>query len=274
MRLKLFLLFSTSLVVLGQNQPDPRLFLDENGDICSDNVEIVQKIEHEEQIHCKVRMREVCEVKPTAKPATLHDFGRSKEPEICSTAPVQQCRTEFRPRTTMVKVRVCPEVGDRDERQRERLKQVAAVTGEIRPPGAKFKADAECVDGSRKVCEIKHESVCNTVQVRHEMEEDHPVCKVEMVNTCSESRDKFDRCKHVPSMRCRIEKQTVVRVRPETKCQRVPRSFCHSEDCKTPLVDDSLCYFRDQVVSFFLPFFDDESRIFFWLRKKTTVRAI
>ena len=39
---------------LGQSS-EPRLFIDDNGDICSDTVEVVQKLEYDEQVHCKVR---------------------------------------------------------------------------------------------------------------------------------------------------------------------------------------------------------------------------
>ena len=40
---------------LGQSS-EPRLFIDDNGDICSDTVEVVQKLEYDEQVHCKVRV--------------------------------------------------------------------------------------------------------------------------------------------------------------------------------------------------------------------------
>ena len=65
-------------------------------------------------------------------------------------------------------------------------------------------------------------------------------------------------------MRCRIEQRTVIKNKPETKCHRIPREFCHKEDCKeadedevqnqnnSAESDDSLhpkCYFRQQIVS-------------------------
>ena len=64
-------------------------------------------------------------------------------------------------------------------------------------------------------------------------------------------------------MRCRIEQRTVIKSKPETKCHRIPREFCHKEDCKeaedevqnqnnAAESDDSLhpkCYFRQQIVS-------------------------
>ena len=56
-------------------------------------------------------------------------------------------------------------------------------------------------------------------------------------------------------MRCRIEKRTVVKTKPESKCSRIPRQICRKEDCeveddkKELLKGDPNCYYRNQVVS-------------------------
>lgn len=56
-------------------------------------------------------------------------------------------------------------------------------------------------------------------------------------------------------MRCKIEKRTVVKTKPESKCSRVPRQFCRKEDCDDAEHDeiihdnDQNCYYRNQVVS-------------------------
>ena len=77
-------------------------------------------------------------------------------------------------------------------------------------------------------------------------------------------------CTKVPAMRCRIEKRTVVKTKPESKCSRIPRQLCRKEDCDDVLEDlnvqdfdqaasesrdellngDADCYYRNQVVSF------------------------
>ena len=62
-------------------------------------------------------------------------------------------------------------------------------------------------------------------------------------------------CKRVPAMRCKIEKRTVVKTKPESKCSRVPRQFCRKEDCnkieeeENLFSDDPNCYYRNQIVS-------------------------
>ena len=67
-------------------------------------------------------------------------------------------------------------------------------------------------------------------------------------------------------MSCKIEKRTVVKTKPESKCSRVPRQFCRKEDCSQKDVDENLynndpnCYYRNQIVSFFLHTFDYHSR--------------
>ena len=57
-------------------------------------------------------------------------------------------------------------------------------------------------------------------------------------------------------MKCKIETRTVVKTKPETKCERVPKQFCRKERCtsqvnKIPGDKDtkSGCYFREQTVS-------------------------
>ena len=61
-------------------------------------------------------------------------------------------------------------------------------------------------------------------------------------------------------MKCKIEERVVVKTKPETKCNRVPKEFCKKQNCtqqqssRTPkdTDDDSLCYFREQTVSVLL----------------------
>ena len=84
------------------------------------------------------------------------------------------------------------------------------------------------------------------------------------------SSRKKSACTKVPAMRCRIEKRTVVKTKPESKCSRIPRQLCRKEDCDDVLEDlnvqdfdqaasesrdellngDADCYYRNQVVSF------------------------
>ena len=118
----------------------------------SDTVEVVQKVEFDEQIHCKVRMREVCgpeendqpfvqqqsrpRLQPAAQPKRPNEaprsFTKSTEnfldsgggsDQKCRTENRRECRTVFEPQATLVKVRICPDDIDGvvDPKRRERL---------------------------------------------------------------------------------------------------------------------------------------------------------
>ena len=222
----------------------PRLYISENGDICSDNVDLVQEIEYDDQIHCTVGMKEVCEQNESTK-------------EVCHSMSVKECKTVFKPQASVVKVKICSDSNATESTKTQRRQAAAAVSGSLRPASPKFHGEEECIDGFRQVCETKHESVCNTVQVKHEMLEDHPVCHIERVDRCGDSPDKFGQCRSVPAMRCKIEQRTVVKTRPETKCDRVPRTFCHDEKCEG-FSEEPVCYFRDQLVGFYPSLFYEQ----------------
>ena len=56
-------------------------------------------------------------------------------------------------------------------------------------------------------------------------------------------------------MRCKVETRKVVKTKPETKCERVPKETCRKHTCN-PLPtkssdqrDESGCYMREQTVS-------------------------
>ena len=110
-------------------------------------MEVVQKVEFDEQIHCKVRMREVCgpeendqtfakqQSRPRLQPAepkrpneaprslgTLGSGGGGSD-QKCRTENRRECRTVFEPQATLVKVRICPDDIDGvvDPKRRERL---------------------------------------------------------------------------------------------------------------------------------------------------------
>ena len=111
-------------------------------------MEVVQKVEFDEQIHCKVRMREVCgpeendqnfvqqQARPRLQPVQPkrpNDAPRSLDPlgsgggggsdQKCRTENRRECRTVFEPQATLVKVRICPDDidGEVDPKRRERL---------------------------------------------------------------------------------------------------------------------------------------------------------
>jgi hypothetical protein len=91
----------------------------------------------------------------------------------------------------------------------------------------------ECEQGYRRVCRTVYRSECDTQMEYRDMEEDHPVCSVEMTEDCSK-KAAAGACQKVPVMRCRIEKRTVRKGQPETACRRVPEEICQKEKCAPP----------------------------------------
>lgn len=116
---------------------------------------------------------------------------------------------------------------------------------DIRPtPAARAAEQSDCVDGVRRICVTKYETECHTEMVKHQMTEDHPKCRVQLVESCAKGGEG---CKRMPAMRCRIETRKVVKTKPETKCRRLPRQFCRKEECRAEARQQK-CYFRTQTV--------------------------
>ena len=78
-------------------------YLDDGGHrICQDRMEMMQDFEYEDEIHCQIRMKEICQ-----------EQDESFE-KACHTVYKKECEISYRPQMTKVKVRVCP--GDQVER--------------------------------------------------------------------------------------------------------------------------------------------------------------
>jgi hypothetical protein len=94
---------------------------------------------------------------------------------------------------------------------------------------------SDCLEGYRRICRTIYRSECGTQMQYRDMEEDHPVCGVQMTEDCSKKfaaeRGAKTGCRKVPVMRCRIEKRTVRKGQPETTCRRIPEEICQKEKC-------------------------------------------
>jgi len=199
--------------------------------------------------------------------------GETKQ--VCHTMSVKECKTINRPKKSKVKVRVCPDdlpqasstanellFGELDprfrlHRERSRRKQ-QSFEGDQQQGG---RNSEECDNnGQRTVCTTRgFKTECTTTEISHEVKEDYPNCKLEMTDKCAEVPDKFGNCKRVPAMKCNIETKVVLKTKPETKCERVPKEFCRKQNC-TPQTDKSSkdndasgCYFREQTINEVFP---------------------
>ena len=65
-----------------------------------DTIEMVEDVEYENQIHCKVQMQKSCQF--------INSPAETDE-QACHTMYHKECQTVYRPHMTKVNVRVCPE---------------------------------------------------------------------------------------------------------------------------------------------------------------------
>jgi hypothetical protein len=65
-----------------------------------DKIEMMEDVEYENQIHCKVQMQKSCQF--VNSPA-------ASDEQACHTMYHKECQTTYRPHITKVNVRVCPE---------------------------------------------------------------------------------------------------------------------------------------------------------------------
>lgn len=252
-------------------------YLDSRGNLCQDRMELVQDTEYETMIQCRVAMTKSCE-------DNTIDDTITKSEEACHTVYEKECKTVYRPHRSKVRVRICP--NGKVNRARSPFSPINkleddqndnSIVLDVRPNPrltSPPQIKKQCHNGKRMVCTTKYHTECTTQQIQQTMEEDHPKCQVEMVEKCPEdSNRKKSACTKVPAMRCRIEKRTVVKTKPESKCSRIPRQLCRKEDCDDVLEDlnvqdfdqaasesrdellngDADCYYRNQVVNEIVP---------------------
>jgi len=151
------------------------------------------------------------------------------ECQVCHTMYIRECHINMEMKNNPVKVKMCMSV----------------------------QGDTDCIDGYRRSCQTRYESVCGTRWQHEELHEDRPICGVEMVGKCPKSQqadenasDSTSPCMEVPVMKCRIEKRLVKRRMPKTACRRIPRKFCIKKKCKPK---KTKCFNKLQMISKLTP---------------------
>ena len=110
-----------------------------------------------------------------------------------------------------MKVKVCPDTitettsdanellfGELDPRFRRHRERTRRKQQGFQRKGALNLRDSKCdANGQRKVCMTEYKTECKTTEIRHEVKEDYPNCKLEMTDKCKEKPDKFGHCKRV-----------------------------------------------------------------------------
>merc|ERR1712018_214841 len=107
------------------------------------------------------------------------------------------------------------------------------------------------------ICNTYYETNCETTYKTYEVEQDEPVCKMELMKKCDDvtidlpadsRRSRQDsevvegtdppntitvdeKCEEWPVQKCTLEKRTVKKVHPETACRKIPREVCAPNNC-------------------------------------------
>ncbi|CAB4065464.1 unnamed protein product [Lepeophtheirus salmonis] len=236
----LYFLFCTSIggAFHSFTDADPSEFYEEGDKVCRD-------VEETRERTLSMTPRFTATQTITTRLRSAPTQSQSKHVTQCIR---KKCDISFRPRMKKVRVRICP--GEKDSvnlSTEESGGYRNNVVIDVRPNGSIASKTSPCIGGKRKICVTKYETECSTIRRMKKMIEDHPRCQIEHLNKCDENH----RCSRVPSMKCRIEKRQVTKVKPETSCRRVPRNFCRKVNCAKEA--EKKCYYRVQMVNEILP---------------------
>merc|ERR1711936_951473 len=108
-----------------------------------------------------------------------------------------------------------------------RLEKLCEISLEERPVEARLLqcrniTNPACQGGLTTRCSVRFHSSCSTVTETATVVEDRPVCRTERVESCLADSS----CRQIKVNRCHIERVTVRKGRPVTKCERIPRKLC------------------------------------------------
>jgi len=94
----------------------------------------------------------------------------------------------------------------------------------------------DCPDEEKgeKVCRTEYESICETTQRKHDVDEDVVDCTVEKDEVCQDVTAGYiteKKCKSWPKNKCTVRTQTVSKYMPMTSCRKVPIELCAPKGC-------------------------------------------
>jgi len=185
----------------------------------------------EEKVICHHKFSEKCHN------TFITDYVPTQEKK-CHTSYNKKCRITYKPSVTAETISVC-----RDSLKKD-CSDDAAGQGET-------------------ICRTVYQTQCNTRYNEMSMEEDRPVCKVVTERKCetiknqgpealsdlpSLLQDKQD-CVDWPVKKCKLEKKTVKKVKPETWCDKMSQNVCAPSNCVIS-VGEKVCRRDSQRVGF------------------------
>jgi len=148
--------------------------------------------------------------------------------EVCQERKVEECGS-----CTTVYMRECA------------IKMTEAWIPKMVNQCTKSPQSVGCERGGRKLCRVDYRTTCSSRLEYQQVEEDFPECRREKVSSCQDKVDTEDdsernnlvspsssNCRQVEVTRCQIQRRTVRKAKPVTRCQRLPTSLCAKRKCK------------------------------------------
>merc|ERR1712012_132051 len=188
---------------------------DDNDTVCVQKVMQVPETVWEEKVVCHHKFNEKCHN------TFITDYVPTQERK-CHTSYNKKCRISYKPSVSKETVSVC-----RDSLEKH--------------------CDEATVGKGETVCRTVYQTQCNTRYNEMTMEEDQPVCEIVTETKCDETTTNSPdneammipnfinsdekKCVEWPVKKCKLEKKTVKKVKPETWCEKMSQNVCAPSNC-------------------------------------------
>lgn len=169
------------------------------GERCVEKVMMIEETQYDDNIECHHSYDERCHTTYTT------DYV-PQQVEDCDENFVKECHIEYENKAFNESVQICNERAVRD------------CQGEEGPI----------------VCETVYETECSTSYHLHEVEEDTPNCKIQIMEKCQDVTQGYstkEECDKWPQQVCEVERKVVKKYSPDTQCSKTPRQLCGPGAC-------------------------------------------
>lgn len=192
------------------DQKDRNTDKDEDS-VCVQKIMQVPETVWEDKIVCEHKFSEKCHT------TFMTDYRPTQE-RRCHTSYNKKCRISYKPSVSEERISVC-----RDSLEKQCGEDTVGET----------------------VCKVIYQTQCNTRYNEMTMEEDRPVCEVVTQTKCDPAPSpepgamnmipdfatQKPECVEWPVKKCKLEKKTVKKVKPETWCEKMSQNVCAPSNC-------------------------------------------
>jgi len=168
------------------------------GKQCIDKVTVQEETEYDEEYRCEHSYNKRC----TTSYTTVYEAQQEEE---CEENFQKDCFIEYAKTADRVEVEVC----------------VEPLVKDCSVPGP-------------ETCSTEYQTECETVQERHQVEDDVAECQQQLESKCEEEVSGYttsQQCSDWPVQRCSVSKKPVLKLSPHTSCRKVAVELCGPSTC-------------------------------------------